>query len=203
MEIGEELDRVVSQIKQAVAHFESQQTDPVFKVSKLDLTLKAVLEKSADAGFKFKIPVIDLEVGPKVTIKDSQTQTITLTLVPAKEPQTLFKSINVPETLYNALLDIDSSLKNALVTEPRFALSEGAIELNFVVDKDGTVTVIVFGGGRDVQTTNTLKLHIAPLHPDDPSPRSDWRPSGKRKSRRPGTGLRVRNTRGPHIVPHT
>jgi hypothetical protein len=166
MEVGEELDKIVAQVKEAVARFERDHSNAAFKTSKLELTLKAVVVRTGDAGFSIKIPWIDLVVGPKATLKNSQTQTVTLTLVPVKAPESLFKSQEVPDMLYSALLDIDSSIKNALATKPQFGLNEGAIELNFTVDRDGKIAVLVFDGEMDSQFANTLKLHIAPLTED-------------------------------------
>jgi hypothetical protein len=158
MDVDIEIDAVIAQVKKAVEVYQGESNEPGIEISRMDLTLKAVTEQTAGGGIKFKIPLIDVELGSKVGIKKGHTQTVELSLVPEETFET-FSREEVSQTLLRVLRQIDSSLKNALFAPPRFKLDKGAIELNFVVNKSGEITVL-FEGKGEVETTNMLKLHI-------------------------------------------
>jgi hypothetical protein len=161
-DVGVDIDEIIAKVKKAIRDVEerSLREDMKFKVEKLELTLKTFTSKDAGGKITLKIP-IEISLGGKVA--NQHTQTIGLTLVPVGELHT-FGHEDVEQDLVDAIYAIKEGIKNATEEPPQFKLQEATVGLDFILDKEGSISVIAQGSGQS-QTTHSLKLYVTSIDP--------------------------------------
>ncbi len=161
--LATEIDAVVGQVKQAIATVQGDSApgNRTVTITAAELTLNAVVTKDAGGNLKFRLFGLDLGAG--VELSKADTQTIVVTLKPVEAGEVAFAVVgeDVAGKLVSALRAIRGSVERAAADQPRFDVSEASVELNFQIDKDGTIDFIVAGGAT---TTNvqTVKLMLGP-----------------------------------------
>jgi len=161
-DVGVDIAEIIVKVKKAIRDVEerSLREDMQFEVEKLELTLKTFTSKDAGGKITLKIP-IEISVGGKVA--NQQTQTIALTLVPAEEMHT-FGHEDVEQDLVDSIYAIKEGVKNAAEESPKFKLQEATVGLDFMLDKEGNISVIAQGSGQS-QITHSLKLYMKSIDP--------------------------------------
>lgn len=161
-DVGVDIEEIIVKVKKAIRDVEEQslREDMQFKVDKLEITLKAFTSKDAGGKITLKIP-IEISLGGKVT--DQKIQTIALTLVPVEEMR-VFGREDVEQDLVDAIYAIKAGIKNAAEESPKFKLQEATVGLDFVLDKEGNISVIAQGSGQS-QMTHSLKLFLKSVDP--------------------------------------
>jgi hypothetical protein len=157
-DVGSQIDKVISRVKTAIREVEqrSYKSQMGIRIEKLDLTLKAY--NSKEGGIELKLPIVDTALGLETNISKGETQTIELTLVPVEETK-LFGDEEIEENLVNLIMGIEQGIKKALVDAPRFKLQKASVELNFVVNGGGKISIVAKGGMKS-ETTHNLKLYL-------------------------------------------
>lgn len=158
-ELTAEIDAIVAQIKRAILDLEGDTPGhgSSLSIKSADLTLNAVVTKDVGGNLKFKLFGHDFGAG--MDLSKADTQTIELKLKPVAEDVVAFGVEEVSAKLVNAMRAIRASVATAAASPPRFDLDEASVELNFQIDKDGTIDFILAG---EAKTTNvqTIKLSL-------------------------------------------
>jgi hypothetical protein len=158
---GADIEKVIAGVKRAIR--EAQQGESgrqALNIDKLELTLKGVVEKGAGGELKITIPVIGVGVtaGAELTSKDLQT--IQLTLVPViSTTRTSTRAEAFEKELVKGIKAIQEGIKNAAEGEPKFALKDAFVELNFVVNTKGEISLLAKGSGQS-EFAQTVKLFL-------------------------------------------
>ena len=130
------------------------------RVASVQLILEVVASKTAGGGLSFRVPFIGmkLDMGVKVTKKD--THTIDITLVPP-EPQTSreVRGGEVEDVLVNAVATIRSVVAHAAEGDDPWVLSAGIVDIVFVITRTGTISLGVEGELAN-EITQTLRLGL-------------------------------------------
>ncbi len=160
---GVAIDEIIVKVKKAIRDVEEQslREDMQFKVDKLELTLKAFSSKDVGGKITFKIP-IEFGFGAKIT--DQKIQTIALSFVPVEEMH-MFGREDIEKDLVEAIHAIKEGIRNAAEESPKFKLQEAQVGLDFVLDKEGKISVIAQGSGES-QITHSLKLYMSSIDPN-------------------------------------
>lgn len=144
---------LLKDVKKAIQRAQEQLDQHNIEISKLDIEIKTAFTKSA--GGKLKLSVIPLELSGNYTTTD--VQTLSLSLLPRESPVELLGGVQ--DELTHAIELINSTVEEALTSEPVFDLSSAMINLNFGVTKNGKISVIAgTKGGRE--RTHTVKLTL-------------------------------------------
>jgi hypothetical protein len=164
------------------------------RVASVQLILEVVASKTAGGGLSFRVPFIGmkLDMGVKVTKKD--THTIDITLVPP-EPQTSreVRGGEVEDVLVNAVATIRSVVAHAAEGDDPWVLSAGIVDIVFVITRTGTISLGVEGELAN-EITQTLRLGLV----SGPELRLPWVLESARRirvGRACGTGLAGRSRR--------
>ena len=152
---GKEIQTVVKYVKEAILAVEAEGT--TVQVEKLELTLKAVEVMTAGGELKLKIPILG-DIGGGLEMSAQNTQVVTLTLVPPKGKE-LLGAPDIKKELKEAILTIKEGVKSAADNEPKFALENSAVELNFVVTGEGKINVVVKADTK-AEETHSMKLYL-------------------------------------------
>lgn len=139
------LQDLIRDVKLAIQN--AQLRTPDIIVTKAELEIKTTL--SGGPGIEGKIGPVEISG----QYSKSQIQTLSLVLVP--KPSAIELMGPRTDSLTDAIALISSAAREAAASEPRFALNEATVELNFAVDKSGKAMFIV---GADISTTNTHTL---------------------------------------------
>lgn len=132
------------------------------RVTSVQLILEAIASGTAGGGVDFRIPFIGmkLKLGASVTKKD--THTIDITLVP---PDDLGRQVrgreDVETALVNAIAAIRTVTSQAAQGDDPWILSEGTIDIAFVITQTGTISLGA-DGELSGELTHTLRLQLAP-----------------------------------------
>ncbi len=158
---GMDIEEIIRQVKDAIdlaGRIEAAQGDrATVTIEKLELTLKAVAERSAGGDFKLKVP-FDFSGG--VDARQQEVQTVQITLVPP--PPVVAKGLAPPDlknSLVEAILSVGDGVRAAAQGEPKFGLEGASVELNFVVGSGGSISLVVRGAARS-EMTQTVKLSL-------------------------------------------
>ena len=159
--IGTGIEEIIEKVKKAIKEVQlmADEGESNVGIEKLDLTMKAYVEKEKGAKVEVKIPVVDLDAGFSGSLSEQETQIIQLTLVPVVEVGLFGSRGEIEQDLLNAILAIKAGLKSAAEGTPRFALQNASVELNFVVGRGGKLSFLA-GGSRSFITTHTVKLYL-------------------------------------------
>jgi hypothetical protein len=156
--LSEEIDLVVDQVKKAILEVDKDTPSDgtALMIKEADLTLSMARTKKAGVDTGFKIFGLDLGVTADRTKAD--THTIDLKLKPSADVMELGRE-DVQQILVDAMRAIRDSVARAAESEPRFALDEASVDLNFQVDDDGTISFIFAGEGKK-SNVHTVKLTL-------------------------------------------
>src|SRR4051794_21976443 len=159
-ELAGQINDIVTQIKKAILALEKDApvNEGRVTVTEADITLEAVVTKSGGPDAKFKI--FGHDIGFKGELSKEDTQTIEIKLKPRAADAMAFGSDDVSETLFEAMRAVRSGVAHAASDEPRFALDEATVELNFVTGTDGSIDFVI-AGERKTANTHTVKLTLA------------------------------------------
>ena len=125
----------------------------------IDHHMKAVVEKVAGGELKITIPVIG-SLGASAELASKDLQTIQLTLVPARSTtRTATRTEAFEKDLVKAIKAIQEGIKNASEGEPKFTLKDASVELNFVVNAKGEISLLAKGSGQS-EFAQTVKLSL-------------------------------------------
>jgi hypothetical protein len=157
--LSEQIDEIIGQVKKAILEVDKDAppSGSQLTIKEADLTLNAINtgKGGVDAGFK----IFGHDLGFTADRTKAETHTIELKLKPSAEDAMAFGTEDVQAELVNAMRAIRDSVANASASEPRFALDEASVELNFQVDDDGTIKFILVGEGKR-SNVQTVKLTL-------------------------------------------
>lgn len=148
---SKEIVSIIQEIKRAI---QKSMKTPGLSVSKIDIELKTILEKGSDGKLEYK--PINLNLSGKYQKQD--VQTISISLIPEKEV-TLYKTVDIDVELSEAIDVIREALEEAASSKPVYKLDKAQITLQFVITKEGGISVIVGASGKS-EETHTITLTI-------------------------------------------
>jgi Trypsin-co-occurring domain 2 len=127
----------------------------------VELTLNVLAEDSAGGGLDFRVPFVGmrLRLGAKVTRQDTHTVTVRLLPTPADGHEV--RAAAVQRVLVDAIETIRTIIRDAGRGDNPFALDTAAVEMSFVVTREGSISLGAQGELRD-EVTHTLKLSVGP-----------------------------------------
>lgn len=165
--IGMDIDEVIRRVKEAVATVQREQaaraaeTGVAVEVERLELTLRAVAQRSGGRIISLRIPVIGQELGGGVDVSRQELQTVELSLVPPTGVPEGSGNWGIEDELVGAILGIEEGVRRAAKAEPKFELEEAAAELNMVVGREGRL-LLVGKGSAGQETAHTVKIYLKP-----------------------------------------
>jgi hypothetical protein len=149
---------VKSSIKRAGVSRGSESKD--LRVASVQLILDVVASKTAGGGVNFRVPFIGmkLDIGIRVTKKD--THTIDITLVPPEHQDTRqVRGEDVEDVLVNAIATIRSVMERASEGDDPWMLSAGVVNIAFAITQSGTISLGAEGELAN-EITQTLRLGL-------------------------------------------
>jgi hypothetical protein len=118
-----------------------------------------VQSREIGVGFKLKIPYVNWELGVDGKVAQEKTQTISVKLVPAQvKLEEGVVPIDMP--LADALLEVAHIVHDAAVNPPVLGLEEGTITLQFVLTKDGSLSLLGVDASNSNVTTHRLEVGL-------------------------------------------
>jgi len=161
---GVPLDELIEAVKSSVtrAGISRASQDPDFRVTSVQLILKVVAASTSGGSLDFRVPFLgmQLKIGAKVTRQD--THTIDLTLAPPKEAGRQVRSgEDVEEALVNAVTAIRAITVKAAEGHDPWIMSEGIVDISFVITQTGTISLGV-DGELSGELTQLLRLQLGP-----------------------------------------
>ena len=168
--VGMDIAEVIRRVKEAVAAVRQEQaartaeTGVAVEVERLELTLKAVAQRSSGGSISLRIPVIGQELGGGMNVSRG-APAVELSLVPPTGVSKGIGNWDIKDELVEAILGIEEGVQKAADAEPRFELGEAVVELNMVVGREGHISLVGKGSAGQV-ATQTVKVYLksgAPL----------------------------------------
>lgn len=162
---GVPLDSLINAVKESVrrAGVSRSSHERDLQVASVQLILDVIANDTAGGGMDFRVPFIgmQLNLGAKVTKKD--THTIDITLVPPEGSTTreVRGGEDIEDALVNAITAIRRVTGGAAGGDDPWILSEGTVDISFAVTKTGTISLGV-SGELSSEVTHTLRLRLAP-----------------------------------------
>jgi hypothetical protein len=161
---GVPLDDLVEAVKASVMRAGISRTSqaPDLRVASVQLTLKVVASSTVGGGLDFRVPFVGmkLKVGLKVTRHD--THTIDITLVPPEDAGRQVRGgQDVEEALVDAVAAIRAVTSKAAAGDDPWIMSEGTVDISFVITQAGTISLGI-DGELSGELTHTLRLRLAP-----------------------------------------
>ncbi len=168
--LGIDVEDAIGKIKYALtaAQLQVGSAGLPFKLGSIDLELKVVQSAKNTFKPKFKIPVVDLELGTEVNVSTEQTQVLKVSLAPPPEPTAeLLRDappIDIPLTA--ALLEIAGIVGVAGEGEPGLVLGKdgASVSLQVAFASDGSLSLLVWTGKLSWALTSTLTVKLIPLN---------------------------------------
>lgn len=186
--IGVDIDQVIQRVKEAVVAVQLEQaaraadTGVAVEVERLELTLKAVAQRSGGGDISLRVPVIGQEFGGGVSVSRQELQTIELSLVPPAGVPKGIGNWDIKDELVGAILGIEEGVRKAAEVAPKFEFEAAAVELNMVVGREGSLS-LVGKGSAGHEATQTVKIYLKPraaqVTRTDPADRSARLPPGR------------------------
>lgn len=149
---------LVKQVKEAIRLAEERVPDKKLAVTKVDLEIKTTFKKQAGAEGKINWLPVPLELSAHY--RQSDVQTISMTLIPEQGPVLMGKAESFAEELADAVQVVKACVEEAAATDPPFGLKESTVTLNVVTSKDGKVQIIA-GGDMSSENAHTVKLSLS------------------------------------------
>jgi hypothetical protein len=158
---GAEVVDVIDQVKQAFAIVSREAGADLIPLKSVELTLTAATTYTIDAGVKFKIPFLEWEVEIGHKVSEEYTHVIELSLEPpAADSRLDLGGEPISRQLVDALRTIRNVASKATQGDIPLALSEGSVDLQFVVTQESVAKVLVVSGERKSVTTHQLKVLV-------------------------------------------
>jgi hypothetical protein len=145
------VQKLVEQIKGAVAHVEEDQT---IKVTALELELKTTLEANGSGGFQLGPVKIGGSAGGK------NIQTLSIKLIPEVIEDHGVTPESLKDDLIRAINAIKIAINEAQSAEPVFGLQVATVTFNFAIAADGGFEVIAFKAGIKAEELHTITLTL-------------------------------------------
>jgi len=160
-----DLDEVIRQVKAAIATVQAEQaartaeSGVTVQVERVELQLRAIVERSGGGSVSLRIPVVGQEIGGSVDVSRRQLQTVALSLVPPTGVPKGIGKWDVEDELVGAILGIEDGVRRASQVEPKFELAAAAVELSLAVGRDGRLSLV---GQRSAaqEATHTVKVYL-------------------------------------------
>jgi hypothetical protein len=161
------IQEVVARVKEAIASAMAG-GDPAGPVlERVDLTVKTVVKRSAGLDVSVTVPVIDVKLGIGGDMKEQETRSVSLTLIPEPPGTGRFPRVFADEVvaeLSSAVVSVRDALRTAALGEPRFALKKATAQLTFLVDSSGNLSLLG-KRGTESGTAHTVELVFGPSSP--------------------------------------
>lgn len=163
--IGVDIGEVIRRVKEAVAAVQQEQAARTaqsgvsVEVERLELTLKAVAQRSSGGSVSLRIPVIGQELGGGLDVSRQDLQTVELSLVPPAGVSKGIGSWDIKDELVEAILGIEEGVRKAADAEPKFELGRATVELNMVVGREGRISLVGKGSSGQV-AAQTVKVYL-------------------------------------------
>lgn len=148
---------LVQQVKEAILEIE-RQPDRTVRVAKVQLEIKAVLERGLGGEHEFKL--VPAKLSGSYT--EAEIQTICVILTPPLP--SIFKTheaLELKDELVRAVNVIKIAVAEAARSSPVFGLGEAVVLVHLGVTEEGALTVLTLGASAKAQTTHTVKLTLA------------------------------------------
>ncbi len=145
---------LVREMKAAIARADDELRKSELKITQVVLELSTMIEKTAGGGVTISV----LEIDGDYTRSD--TNTLTLTLVPSKRGVQLMAAPS--QELVEAILATAAASWAAADSPPAFDLTEAMVSMEVGVTKEGKVRVIVHGGASS-EHGHTMTITLVPL----------------------------------------
>jgi hypothetical protein len=161
---GDSPSNVIEKVKYAlgVAEARAGKVGLGYSLGSVLLEMTVVQSKDVKGGLKLKIPYVDLEVGTDAGIAREKTQIISIKLVPEPiKPVEADSPIDIP--LADALVEVAAIVQKAYTSEPKLVLGEGSVTLQFVLTKNGSLSLIGVEAAASNATTHKLVVNLAPI----------------------------------------
>jgi len=142
---------LVQVVKKAVDHV---QRDGSVTISRIELNMKTVLERSAQGEGTFLWNVLTASG----SVKDEEIQTLNLKLKPSPPGTHGLNAEDLEYELTVAMNAIKIGVNEAERSEPRYTLEEATVEFNFSVTQEGQILIYKFGGSTRNERTHGLIL---------------------------------------------
>jgi hypothetical protein len=163
---GAPVGTLITAVKKAVKQSGiSQSSAPQdLQVASVRLVLRALVSKTAGGSLDFRIPFIGMEIraGAKVSVRD--TQTITITLVPPAKPGRAVRG-DVEQTLVDAITTIRQTMAEAAAGDDPWILSDSVIDIDIGITKTGSISI---GADGELSGEVTQTLSLALKSPSQP-----------------------------------
>lgn len=161
---GDSPSNVIEKVKYAlgVAEARAGKAGLGYALGSVLLEMTVVQSKDVKGGLKLKIPYVDLELGADAGIAQEKTQTISIKLVPEPiKPVEADSPIDIP--LADALVEVAEIVRKAYTSAPKLVLGEGSVTLQFVLTKNGSLSLIGVEAAVSNATTHKLVVGLAPI----------------------------------------
>jgi hypothetical protein len=129
------------------------------RVSAVQLILKVVGTATRGGGVDFRVPFIGMQfkAGAKVTRQD--THTLDLTLAPPDLAGPEIRDGDIETALVDAITTIRAIVASAAQGDDPWVLTDGTVDLTFVVTENGSIS-LGFEGELTNELTQTLRLSL-------------------------------------------
>jgi hypothetical protein len=158
-DLGVPVDELVATVKDAIKAANISATDSArdLAVTSVYLKLNTVATVTLGGSLDFRIPFAGLRVKLGETVTRVNTHVIELTLVPEAVIPT--RDAAVEGILVDAIETVRSVMSRAAAGDDPFVLRDGAVELEFGVTSDGSISLVVDAGLKD-DITHTLRVSL-------------------------------------------
>ncbi|MDQ6693869.1 MAG: hypothetical protein M3014_05530 [Chloroflexota bacterium] len=159
---GVELGEIINTVKAALIDAQ-EQPDMGAKLQSVELTLQTVAKAEGGPQLKFKILVVDVQLGG--TIGAENVQTIKLAITPPKSQRTKldgYSTGDIRGSLVAGIQAIRQGLSIAAMPPTPLVLKNASVELNFTVTRDGKIDIVVFNAEVKSTSVQTIKLTFGP-----------------------------------------
>jgi hypothetical protein len=146
-----QLIKTVEDALAIVAKKSKDSLDITLMKAEVELSVKATDEVSGGAKLDWGLSI---DLSGKV--ESSNTHTLSLSLIPVKG---YLKLGSESDELADAILALAKAIKEAEQT--KFVITEGKVDVKFVVTSEGKLKIVV-GGGSSKEGTHSIKLTFQP-----------------------------------------
>jgi hypothetical protein len=158
---GVPVGELVTVIKQAIKLANVSVTNPGrdLAVTSVRLRLHTVATRTAGGSIDFRVPVIGVRLKMGSTVTRHNSHLMEMTLVPDDSgfPETRGAAADV--VLVEAIETIRAVMARAAEGDDPFTLKDSAVELEFGVAADGTISLGIDGELKD-ELTHTMRLTV-------------------------------------------
>jgi Trypsin-co-occurring domain 2 len=174
---GIPVDELVADVKDALvaANVTSTNGAADLRLVSVQMILNVVATKAAGGKVNFQVPFIGTELHFGVRHGQRDTHSIDITLVPPTPDQIqsgAVRSGDFQKTLMAAINRVRQTISSAANGRDPWYLSDATVDISFGVTKEGSISVGA-EGNQTSETTNTLRLRLAPPATAAASPSGD------------------------------